>query len=141
MEFDPSRRRAPVALAALVLGVFAAYFVVAALVPDLFGDWPLYGTATLVALAAVGFAVSFAARAVIGRDPGPWRVALAVTALVSLALVAQAASFALGAPVRLTGPTASAALIHLLLWAAIVSSAVVVWAALAVVSDRERPTP
>lgn len=125
-------RRFAAAVAAAVVGAFGAYFLVVALVPDLFGRWSHDAMAAVVAAATLCFGVAFAARAARGDGPTAWRLADALAAAVSLALVAQTASFALGVPLAVSADGAPVALVHLVLWAGLVSTAVLLRAGLAV---------
>lgn len=135
-------RRATTVTATVVVVAFGAYFVVATLVPNLYGKWPLYGLGALVGLAALSYAVSFVARAVTGDRPLAWRLADAVAAAISLLLVAQAASFVVGpAPLSITANAGLVAVYHLVLWTALVSTAVLLAAVFRAVGDGDLPEP
>lgn len=129
-------RRFAAAVALAVVGAFGAYFVVAALVPDLFGSWPHAAMQVVVGAATLAFGVAFAARALRTDGPAAWRLAYGVAAAVCLLLVAQSASFALGSPVAVSADTALVALVHLILWAGVVSTVVLLRTALSAAEGR-----
>jgi len=127
--------------AAILLCGFGAYFVVRAFVPDLFGQWPLYAVAAVVAGSALTYGVGFAARALVADEPGPWRVADLAVAAISLLLLGQAGAFAFGTPARLTADTGPVAFVHLALWTGLVSTFALVAAALRTLGDADLTPP
>ncbi|WP_435101699.1 hypothetical protein [Halarchaeum sp. P4] len=129
-------RQFAAAVALAVVGAFGAYFVVVALVPDLFGPWPHDAMQAVVAAATLVFAVTFLVRAALGRGPTAWRLAYGVAAAVCLVLVAQAASFVLESPLAVSADTAPVALVHLILWAGVVSTVVLLRTALSAAEGR-----
>ncbi|GAD51608.1 hypothetical protein MBEHAL_0368 [Halarchaeum acidiphilum MH1-52-1] len=140
MDLRPvASRRTAAAVAAVVVAAFGCYFVVAALVPDLFGTWPRLGVAAVVAVAACCFAVSFAARS-LGDGPFPWRLADAAVAAISALLLVQAITFAVGTPLSLTADGIVLAFVHLVLWTAALSTVLLVGTALRSVGD-DLPEP
>lgn len=135
-------RRFATAIAAVVVAVFGAYFVVAALVPKLFGRWPLYGAAALVGAAALAYAVNFLARAAVVETPVSWRAANAAAAAVCVVLDAQAVALATGTvSAGVTADSPTVALVHLLLWAGLVSTVVLLAAGFRAAGDGDLPDP